>query len=34
MAEVDAALEQEVFDIPQRQREPHVHHHDQADDLW
>ena len=33
VADVDAALEQHVFEISQRQREPHVHHHHQADDL-
>ena len=31
MANVDPTLEQQVFDIAQRQREPHVHHHHQAD---
>ena len=29
VAQVDPALEQQFFDITQRQREPHVHHHDQ-----
>ena len=33
MANVDPALEQQVFDVPQRQREAHTHHHDQADDF-
>lgn len=33
MAEVDAALEQQILNISQRQRKPHIHHHDQADDL-
>jgi hypothetical protein len=33
VADVDAALEQQVLDVPQRQRETHVHHHDQADHL-
>lgn len=33
MAEVDPTFEQQVFDISQRQRKPHIHHHDQADDL-
>ena len=33
VAEVDPTFEQQVFNIPQRQREPYVHHHDQADDL-
>jgi hypothetical protein len=30
---VDAALEQKVLDTPQRQWEPQIHHHDQADDF-
>jgi hypothetical protein len=30
VADVDAALEQEVFHIPQTERKPHVHHHYQA----
>jgi hypothetical protein len=33
MADLDPALVQQVFDIPQRQGEPDVHHHRQADDL-
>ena len=33
VADVDAVLEQQVPDIPQRQRKPHVHHHDRADHL-
>jgi hypothetical protein len=33
MTDVDAALEQEVFDVAQAQRKPHVHHHDEADHL-
>jgi hypothetical protein len=32
MANVDAALVQQVLDIPKRKREPDVHHHRQADD--
>jgi hypothetical protein len=28
------ALGQEILDVAQRQWIPHVHHHDQADDLW
>lgn len=28
VADVDPTFEQEVFDIPKRQREPHIHHHD------
>jgi len=33
MTNVDAALEQQVLDIPQRQRKPHVHEHNEADHL-
>ncbi len=33
VADIDAAFEQEVFDVPQREREPHVHHHHKADHL-
>jgi hypothetical protein len=33
MANVDAALEQQVLDVSQRQREADVHHHDQPDHL-
>src|SRR3984957_2024755 len=33
VADVDPALGQEVFDVAQRQRVSHVHHHDQTDDL-
>ena len=33
MADVDAALMQEVFDIPQRKRKAHIHHHRKLDDL-
>jgi hypothetical protein len=33
MANVDATLEKKVLDVPQAQREPHVHHHYQADHL-
>jgi hypothetical protein len=33
VAQVDAALGEQVLDVPQRQREPHVHHHHQADHL-
>ena len=32
-AEIDPALEQQVFDVAQRQRKPHLHHYHQADDL-
>ena len=34
MADVDAALLQQVFDIAERQMETDVDHHRQADDLW
>lgn len=33
LAQFDAALEEQVLDIAQRQLKPHVHHHDQANDL-
>jgi hypothetical protein len=33
MTDVDAMLEKQILDIPQRQREPHVHHHNQTNDL-
>ena len=33
VADVDAAFEQQVLDLPQLQRIPDVHHHRQADDL-
>ena len=32
VADVDPALEQQVFDIAQRQREEDVHHNHEADD--
>jgi hypothetical protein len=31
MADVDVALEQQIFDLPQRQRIADVHHHREAD---
>src|SRR5579863_5825207 len=34
VTDVDPALRQEIFDVAQRQRVSHVHHHDQTDDLW
>ena len=34
VANVDAALEQQVFDIPQREREANVHHDYEPDHLW
>lgn len=33
MANVDAALVEQILDIPKRQREANVEHHRQADDL-
>ena len=33
MEDVDAPLVQKILDVPQREREPNVHHHGQADDL-
>jgi len=33
VADIDAALEQQILDVPQAEREPHVHHHHQADHL-
>ena len=33
MADIDAALEQNVLDLAQRQRIPDIHHHRQADDF-
>ena len=27
------ALEQQVLDVPQAEREPHIHHYDQTDDF-
>jgi hypothetical protein len=33
MADVDAALEQQVLYVPQGEREPHVHHHHEPDHL-
>lgn len=33
MRDVDATFEQQVLDVPQRQREAHVHDYDQANDL-
>jgi len=34
MADLDPALGQEILDVAQRQRVPHVHHHDQTDHFW
>ena len=33
VADIDAALVQQILDIPERQREPHIEHHCQAGDL-
>ena len=33
MADVDAALEQQILDVAQRQRIVNVHHHNEPDDL-
>jgi hypothetical protein len=33
MTNIDPALMQKIFYIPQRQREPHVHHDGQANDF-
>jgi len=33
MADIDAALEQKIFDLTERQRIANVHHHSQADDV-
>jgi len=34
MADVDPALSQEILDISQRKRVPHVHHDDQTNHFW
>jgi hypothetical protein len=34
MAEIDPALGQQILDVAERQRVPHVHHYDQTDHLW
>ena len=34
VADVDAAFVQKILNIPQRERKTHIHHHNQADDLW
>jgi hypothetical protein len=33
VADVDPALGQQILDVAQRQWIPHLHHHDQTDDL-
>jgi hypothetical protein len=30
---IDAALEEQILNIPERQQEPHMHHHHKADPL-
>ena len=34
MADIDAALDQQIFDLSQRQRVADIHHHREPDDLW
>jgi hypothetical protein len=34
VADLDTSLVKQIFDIAQRQREPNLEHHRQADDLW
>ena len=34
VTQVNAALEEQVLDVPQAQRETHIHHDHQPDDLW
>ena len=33
VTDVDAALVQQILDVPQRKRKPDIHHHGKADDL-
>jgi len=33
MADIDPTLEEQVFHIPQRKREPHIHQHHETDYL-
>lgn len=33
MTDIDATLEQQIFDVPQRERIPNIQHHDHADDF-
>ena len=33
LADVDTALVEQVFNLPQRQWEPDIHHHGKADNL-
>jgi hypothetical protein len=34
VSDLDTSLVKQIFDIAQRQREPNLEHHRQADDLW
>ena len=34
VADVDAALMQQVLDVAQRERKSDVHHHGEADNFW
>ena len=34
MRYVDAALVEQILDVAKREREPDIHHHRKADDLW
>ena len=34
VTQANAALEEQVLDVPQAQRETHIHHDHQPDDLW
>ena len=34
MTDLDPAFVEQVFDVAQRNREPDLEHHRQADDLW
>jgi hypothetical protein len=33
MADIDPTLEQQILDLPKRQRKSDVHYHDEADQL-
>jgi len=33
MTDIDAAFVQQIFDVPERKREPNIHHNRQADDV-
>jgi hypothetical protein len=34
MADIDPAFVQQIFDVPERERITHIHHHRQANDFW